>query len=64
MNSLIACAPCCWGVESATNVHNPSWNTVVVESKAAGYQGIELGPFGYMPLEESLLIRRSKLMVW
>ncbi|MDH6019278.1 TIM barrel protein [Vibrio splendidus] len=51
MNSLIACAPCCWGVESATNVHNPSWNTVILESKVAGYQGIELGPFGYMPLE-------------
>ena len=60
MNSLIACAPCCWGVESATNVHNPSWNTVIVESKTAGYQGIELGPFGYMPLEGELVSTEAR----
>ncbi|MGF1749232.1 TIM barrel protein [Vibrio cionasavignyae] len=51
MNNFIACAPCCWGVESATNVHNPLWTTVITEGKSAGYQGLELGPYGYMPLE-------------
>ncbi|WP_299135219.1 TIM barrel protein [uncultured Vibrio sp.] len=31
-----------------------------MESKAAGYQGIELGPFGYMPLEAELVNTATK----
>ncbi|MGV2989849.1 TIM barrel protein [Vibrio sp. E150_011] len=66
MKNLIACAPCCWGVESPNHAHNPNWQTVVTESQAAGYQGLELGPFGYMPLEGDIVstaMQRHELVI-
>ncbi|MGF1684040.1 TIM barrel protein [Photobacterium minamisatsumaniensis] len=51
MGNLIACAPCCWGVESSDNPYNPNWMTVLCESKQAGFVGLELGPYGFLPLE-------------
>lgn len=49
MSNLIACAPCCWGVDSSDNPHNPNWMSVVSEAWLAGYVGIELGPNGFLP---------------
>lgn len=48
-------APCSWGVEFADDPRNPDWPTVLKECAAAGYEGIELGPVGYMPEEPAIL---------
>ncbi|GLO63864.1 hypothetical protein MACH09_43720 [Vibrio sp. MACH09] len=55
MSYSIACAPCCWGVESPDNPHNPIWKTVLDETKEAGYNGLELGPYGYLPLDADMI---------
>jgi inosose dehydratase len=48
-------APCSWGVEFADDPRNPNWQRVLDECKAAGYDGIELGPIGFMPEDPILL---------
>jgi inosose dehydratase len=47
----ITCAPCCWGVDDVANPHLPLWEHVLDEAAAAGFRGLELGPYGYMPLD-------------
>lgn len=47
----ITCAPCCWGVDDPSNPHLPRWERVLDEAAEAGFGGLELGPFGYMPLD-------------
>jgi len=47
----ITCAPCCWGVDDVKNPHLPAWERVLDEAAAAGFGGLELGPYGYMPLD-------------
>lgn len=42
-------APCSWGVEFAGDPRNPPWTKVLEQCAQAGYNGIELGPIGYMP---------------
>ena len=49
MTIRIGNAPCSWGVEFAQDDRNPTWRTVLKECAEAGYQGIELGPVGFMP---------------
>ena len=51
MTLHIMSAPCCWGVDDVRNPHLPDWIQVLREASAAGYQGLELGPYGYMPLD-------------
>jgi len=51
MGMNIGCAPCCWGVDDVRNPHLPDWRLVLQEAATAGYKGIELGPYGYMPLD-------------
>lgn len=51
----ITCAPCCWGVDDVKNPHLPVWTTVLEEAAAAGFGGLELGPYGYMPLDVDLV---------
>jgi inosose dehydratase len=46
----ITCAPCCWGVDDVSNPHLPHWERVLDEAAEAGFGGLELGPYGYMPL--------------
>lgn len=48
-------APCSWGVEFADDPRNPPWIRVLDECHAAGYDGIELGPIGFMPEDPSIL---------
>ncbi|MGU9961519.1 MAG: TIM barrel protein [Candidatus Puniceispirillales bacterium WSBS_2018_MAG_OTU23] len=55
MSIQIGNAPCSWGVEFADDARNPTWQTVLQECAAAGYQGIELGPVGFMPEEPDIL---------
>ncbi|MEJ7136905.1 TIM barrel protein [Amphibiibacter pelophylacis] len=50
MSIHIMSAPCCWGVDDVRNPHLPHWTSVLSEASQAGYQGLELGPYGYMPL--------------
>ncbi|WP_298282385.1 TIM barrel protein [Acidocella sp.] len=44
-------APCCWGVDDVRNPHLPAWERVLDEAAAAGFAGVELGPYGYLPLD-------------
>ncbi len=55
MAITIGNAPCSWGVEFPDSPSNPTWRTVLDETKQAGYSGTELGPVGYMPEDASLL---------
>jgi len=51
MTIHIMSAPCCWGVDDVKNPYLPHWSSVLREASEAGYQGLELGPYGYMPLD-------------
>ncbi len=48
-------APCSWGIEFASGPGYPTWQKVLDDCKAAGYDGIELGPIGYMPEDPAVL---------
>ncbi|MGG1220707.1 TIM barrel protein [Priestia endophytica] len=50
MTIKIAGAPCCWGVDDPKNPYLPPWELVLEEASQAGYKGIELGPYGYIPM--------------
>jgi inosose dehydratase len=47
----ITTAPCCWGVDDVKNPHLPAWEKVLDEAQTAGFGGLELGPYGYLPLD-------------
>lgn len=51
MGIKIAGAPCCWGVDDPKNPYLPPWELVLKEASQAGYKGIELGPYGYIPMD-------------
>lgn len=44
-------APCCWGVDDVKNPYLPPWQRVLYEAGQAGYKALELGPYGYLPLD-------------
>jgi len=67
MTIKIGNAPCSWGVEFADDPRNPPWLRVLDDCKAAGYDGIELGPIGFMPedpnvLGDALAVRKLQLI--
>ncbi|TNH05427.1 TIM barrel protein [Testudinibacter sp. TR-2022] len=51
MSIKICTAPCCWGVDDPKNPYLPHWTQVLHEASRAGYKGIELGPYGYLPID-------------
>lgn len=55
MGITVTTAPCCWGVDDVNNPNLPPYALVLDEAAAAGYGGLELGPYGYMPLDASRL---------
>lgn len=55
MTMQICSAPCCWGVDDPKNPYLPNWKTVLSEASIAGYKGIELGPYGYLPLDAQVV---------
>jgi len=55
LSKKLAIAPCSWGIEDPQNPDNPSWETVLTEAGKAGSRGIELGPYGYLPTDASIL---------
>lgn len=66
MAITLGCAPCCWGVDDVDNPHLPPWQRVLAEAGEAGYRGIELGPFGYLPLDAQRVgeqLRRQGLSI-
>ena len=48
-------APCSWGVEFADDPRNPDWESVLDECAAAGFEGIDLGPVGFLPEDPGAL---------
>lgn len=48
-------APCSWGVEFADDPRNPSWQDVLDQCAAAGFEGIDLGPVGFLPEDADVL---------
>ncbi|MDI2090485.1 TIM barrel protein [Commensalibacter oyaizuii] len=59
LNIQITTAPCCWGVDDVHNPNIPDWLNVFKEASLAGYKGLELGPYGYVPNDIELI---SKLL--
>lgn len=56
MNVHIANAPCSWGaLEFDLDGSSPGYLQVLQEMAQAGYQGTELGDWGFMPTDPSLL---------
>jgi inosose dehydratase len=55
MSIQITGAPCCWGVDNVKNPHLPPWERVLDEAAQAGYKGLELGPYGYLPLDPKIV---------
>lgn len=51
MSFQICGAPCCWGIELPLQPHYPTWQRVLAEAAQAGYSAIELGPYGFLPLD-------------
>lgn len=51
MSIQITGAPCCWGVDDVANPYLPPWELVLEEAAKAGYKAIELGPYGYLPID-------------
>lgn len=51
MSMNICGAPCCWGVDDVKNPYLPPWQKVLREAGQAGYRAVELGPYGYLPID-------------
>lgn len=51
---LIGNAPCSWGITYPTG-NNYGWQQYLDEVAAAGYRGTELGPFGFLPKDATVL---------
>jgi inosose dehydratase len=51
----IANAPCSWGVIEGIDGDRAGWVRVVDEMSAAGYAGTELGDWGFMPTDPTVL---------
>ncbi|OOB80520.1 MAG: AP endonuclease [Epulopiscium sp. Nuni2H_MBin003] len=57
MSIRICGAPGCWGIEDINNPHNPPWTKVLEEARKAGYNAIELGPYGYLPIDADVVAK-------
>ena len=51
---LIGNAPCSWGINYPTG-NRYSWQDYLDQVAAAGYRGTELGPFGFLPKDPTVL---------
>lgn len=60
MNIQICGAPCCWGVDDPKNPYLPPWERVLAEAGMAGYSAIELGPYGYLPIDAAIVAKELK----
>jgi inosose dehydratase len=51
MKIRLANAPTSWGIEKPSDPSYPPWQQVLDEIALAGYEGTELGPYGFMPTD-------------
>lgn len=66
MSIHITGAPCCWGVDDVKNPYLPPWQKVLYEAGQAGYSAIELGPYGYLPLDIDIVsaeLKKNKISI-
>lgn len=66
MSMNICGAPCCWGVDDPKNPFLPPWQRVLSEAGQAGYRAIELGPYGYLPIDVAAVsaeLRKNELAI-
>jgi len=47
--------PGSWGIEDARNPDNTPWGIVLDQIRNIGFDALELGPYGYLPADASLL---------
>ena len=57
MNAKVGSAPAAWGVETAQDPKQTPWQRFLDEVAEAGYEWIELGPPGYLPIQPAILRR-------
>src|SRR5207248_1950775 len=55
MKLRIGTAPISWGVLLPSDPKQTPWNRFLDEVAAAGYEGTELGPYGYLPTDSTRL---------
>lgn len=55
MKIELATAPVSWGVVMKDTPNVPPYSQVLDEMSEAGYKGTELGPYGYLPLDQNQL---------
>lgn len=55
MSVRIATAPDSWGVWFADDLKQTPWHRFLDEAVEAGYEAIELGPYGYLPKDTATL---------
>ena len=60
MSMNICGAPASWGVDDPKNPYLPPWQTVLREAHEAGYRAIELGPYGYLPIDADIVAAELK----
>ncbi len=63
----LASAPVSWGImEETDNTHWPTWQKVLDEISQLGFEGTELGPYGFYPTDPAKLreeLARRKLIL-
>ncbi len=60
MTMNICGAPASWGVDDPKNPYLPPWTRVLSEARQAGYRAIELGPYGYLPIDAEVVSEELK----
>ena len=60
MSMNICGAPASWGVDDPKNPYLPPWQRVLSEASQAGYRAIELGPYGYLPIDADVVSEELK----
>lgn len=60
MSMNICGAPASWGVDDPKNPYLPKWQKVLAEAHQAGYRAIELGPYGYLPIDADIVSAELK----
>lgn len=60
MSMNICGAPASWGVDDPQNPYLPPWQRVLSEASQAGYRAIELGPYGYLPIDADVVSEELK----
>ena len=60
MNVKVGSCPDSWGVWFPDDPKQIPWNRFLDEVAEAGYEWIELGPYGYLPTDINRLLARLK----